>query len=306
MYREVVKWLKIQSMPVSENYLRLRLESHPDYPSLVAVADTLSEMNIECDAYQTSKEELIKTGKPFLIHLNMGEGNILSFPDMITAQRKVKDFDKYWSGVVMLAGKCGKYGNPEHDRQYTQEKQNRFFSVAAIALIISVFIGIAVWNNSIAGLLLILSNATGLYFSWLIVQKEFGISNSVSDKICSMAKHSRCESVLFSKGAKLFRWLTWGDVGIVYFASSLFYLLVSLLTGQAVSLQLYYILSLAGLLFPFYSLYYQWKIIKQWCMLCIAVLSILGLNTVIGLSFWQTTLTGNSAIIKAVISVLML
>jgi uncharacterized membrane protein len=57
----------------------------------------------------------------------------------------------------------------------------------------------------------------GVYFSLLIAQKELGIQNSVSDKICSLAKHSRCESVLFSKGAKLFNWLTWGDVGMVYF-----------------------------------------------------------------------------------------
>jgi protein-disulfide isomerase/uncharacterized membrane protein len=98
-----------------------------------------------------------------------------------------------------------------------------------------------------------------------------------------MAKHSRCESVLFSKGAKLFNWLTWGDMGIVYFISSLLYLLVCQLTiagYEANPVTLYYYISLAGMFFLLYSLYYQWKVVKQWCMLCIAVLVILGINAV--------------------------
>ena len=46
MYREVMKWLSIQRIPVAESHLRLRLESHPDYPSLVAIQDTFEELSI--------------------------------------------------------------------------------------------------------------------------------------------------------------------------------------------------------------------------------------------------------------------
>lgn len=63
MYKEVMKWLRIQRMPVAENQLRLRLESHPDYPSLIAVQDTLEELGINSYACQGTKEEL-KFEKP--------------------------------------------------------------------------------------------------------------------------------------------------------------------------------------------------------------------------------------------------
>jgi protein-disulfide isomerase/uncharacterized membrane protein len=119
----------------------------------------------------------------------------------------------------------------------------------------------------------------GLYFSRLIAQKEMGIHNSVSDKICSLAKHSRCEAVLQSRGSKLFNWLSWGDVGMVYFSSSLLFILLWQVAGNPAAD--YYWLSLVGLVFPPYSLYYQWKVVKQWCMLCIGVLAVLFINAAI-------------------------
>ena len=314
MYKEVIKWLRIQQMPVAESHLRLRLESHPDYPSLIAVQDTLEELGINSYACSGTKEELKKENKPFLAHFNTGGGDVQFFKDINTAEQKIKDFDKLWSGNVMFAEPTEKYGNADHDKLHKKEKLNSNFGIAAITLFAGALLGVAITAGSVPAVLLIISNCIGLYFSWLIAQKEFGISNSISDKICSMAKHSRCESVLFSKGAKLFNWLTWGDVGIVYFTSSLLYLLISLLTNQLINLNLYYLLSLAGIVFPLYSLYYQWKVVKQWCMLCIGVLAVLGINAIIsfteitnaGFSLNSFSETAKAIIILATISILIL
>jgi protein-disulfide isomerase/uncharacterized membrane protein len=302
MYKEVMKWLRMQHMPVAESHLRLRLESHPDYPSLIAVQDTLEELGINSYACNGTKEELKKENKPFLAHFNMGEGYVLFFKDVATAEKKVKDFDTFWSGSIMFADPIIKYGNMEHDKLYKKEKLNSSFGIAAIILFIGAFLGVAIASGSLPAILLTISNFIGLCFSWLIAQKEFGISNGISDKICSMAKHSLCESVLFSKSAKLFNWLTWGDVGIVYFTSSLLYILISQITNQLFNLEFYYLLSLAGIAFPLYSLYYQWKVVKQWCMLCIGVLTILGINSIIGLTQLSTiSLISNRILVNAIL-----
>ena len=86
MYREVMKWLSIQRIPVAESHLRLRLESHPDYPSLVAIQDTFEELSINTYACLGTKEELKKENKPFLAHFNMNGGHILYFKDVATAE----------------------------------------------------------------------------------------------------------------------------------------------------------------------------------------------------------------------------
>lgn len=278
MYREVRKLLKAQSIPVAESHLRLRLESHPDYPSLIAVQDTLEELTINSYACNGTKEELKNENKPFLAHFNFGEGHVQFFKDVATAEKIDGDFDKHWSGNVMFAEPAANLSGA-YNSLLKKEKQQKVFGIIAVHLIIGALLSLSISAGSIPVTLLIITNCIGLYFSWLIAQKEFGISNSISEKICSMAKHSRCESVLFSKGAKLFNWLTWGDVGMVYFTSSLLFLLISQLTNQPISF--YYVISLTGLVFPLYSLYYQWKVVKQWCMLCIGVLAVLFINSII-------------------------
>lgn len=297
MYKEVTRLLKKQDTRISENYLRLRIESHPDYPSVLAVKDTLDELNIPCHAYETDKTHLQQAGKPFLAHLNKGEGQLLYFNSISEAETKIKDFDKYWNGVALLASKPEKAGNAEHDAYYKKEKKNNAFITIAVTGFLASFIGLASWQYSAAALLLFVANAIGLYFSWLIAQKELGLSNAVSDKICSLATHSRCEAVLFSRGAKLTQWLSWGDIGITYFVVSFLFLALSLVSGG--SMEFYFWLSLAALVFPLYSLYYQWQIVKQWCMLCIGVLAALALNAVISISFLSVAASAGTLIFSA-------
>jgi protein-disulfide isomerase len=78
---------------------------------------------------------------------------------------------------------------------------------------------------------------------------------------------------------------------------------------MATPITLYYYLSMAGLVFPIYSLYYQWRVVKQWCMLCIGVLIVLAINA--GFAFTQinwllTAINWQAAIALAAISVLLL
>lgn len=265
----------------SFNYIIVRLESHPDYPSFASIYDTLQEVGITCRVCQGTKEELEKENRPFLAHFNVNGGDIRYYHSMADAERQVNEFDKYWSGHVLFIEKPGKYGNREHDLQHKEEKLVRFFNALAFIIIATIYLCIAIYFTNSYFILFTISCFIGLYLSWLILQKEFGLQNTVSDKICGMAKHSQCQAVLFSKGAKLFSWLTWGDVGIVYFAGSLFFLSFSLLIGQHTVLFCY--ISLGGLIFPVYSLYYQWRVIKQWCMLCLGVLIALAVNGTIGI-----------------------
>lgn len=85
MYKEVLKWLRQLSMPVSATYLRLRLETPPEYPSLTSIKDTLEELNIDCQVCQGTKEDLINEAKPFLAHLYIG-GGYLSIAKMFHRQ----------------------------------------------------------------------------------------------------------------------------------------------------------------------------------------------------------------------------
>lgn len=280
MVHEIIHWLKSYSLSISKHYLRIRLESHPDYPSLVAIEDTLAELGITSYACHGTKEELAQEGKHFLAHFNLEEKNLRHFKSVDQAEKQMTEFDKYWTGNVMFIDRINGYRNEQHDKLYKSEKLNRIFST----LLMSIFIGglflLLSLHGNISMYLFFVTGLTGIYLNWLITEKEIGIRNSVSDKICGMIKFNRCESVLFSKGAKLFKWLSWGDIGLTYFGSTLIYLYYLLISGNSNGIYVSYWISIAALLFLPYSLFYQWKVIKQWCALCLGVLALLFISGV--------------------------
>lgn len=307
MTSEVLKWLESLSIKISPEYLHIRLESHPDYPSLAAIQDTLEELGIEAGAYSGTREDLSKENRPFLAHLNTNGGEVLFFKNLAETENKVRDFVKLWSGNVMFVDRApdGKLHHEEHSKHYQAELRDKLFIQIAVILFPITMLGLATIQEAYTLFPLSVINLLGLYFSWLIAQKEFGISNSLSDKICRMAKHSRCESVLFSRGAKLLSWFTWADVGIVYFSASSLYLLFVLVSGKWEAMQLFYLISLGSFVFPFYSIYYQWRTVKQWCMLCLAVVLALVLNGIAG-AFLLQPLTGTTGTILSFLPVFIL
>lgn len=43
----IISWLQKLNVPVASSFIRRKLLSHPDYPSLVSITDTLDELNME-------------------------------------------------------------------------------------------------------------------------------------------------------------------------------------------------------------------------------------------------------------------
>jgi hypothetical protein len=59
----IYNWLKELKIPVSKTYIRQQLLSHPDYPSLLSITDTLTELRIENIAVQIQKNQLYKVDR---------------------------------------------------------------------------------------------------------------------------------------------------------------------------------------------------------------------------------------------------
>ena len=63
-------WLQELKIPASKTYIKQQLFSHPDYPSLLSITDTLNELGIENTAVHIEKGQLHEVPTPFLAHLN--------------------------------------------------------------------------------------------------------------------------------------------------------------------------------------------------------------------------------------------
>ncbi|MEO8933880.1 MAG: vitamin K epoxide reductase family protein [Xanthomarina sp.] len=261
--------------------LDFQIESHPSYPSLHAVTGVLSHFNIDHLAIRVpvDKEALeqlpssfiaqikIKDTTDFALILKKGENYkvILSSKEDKTISKAT--FLEQFTGIVVAVEKDET--NSIHQKT-TINFQKPFFIIALILLGVLFFKSSPSLNASVYFILSIV----GAAISYLIVQHDLGLSSKIIDRICSQeSKTTNCNAVLNSKGATIYKNIKLSDVSIIYFASlSMSSLLLSMTNSY---LNLLYLISLVALPIVIYSFYYQIKISKTWCVLCLGVATIL-------------------------------
>ena len=108
------QYLEKENINIDKNEFLFQIQSHPDYPSLLAISDTLSFFNIENSALRLNFDELNLLPNYFAALLNMENGA----PTIIFLEKKVNSFfyrdnkkqiemsiselEKRWSTIVLL------------------------------------------------------------------------------------------------------------------------------------------------------------------------------------------------------------
>jgi len=113
----------------------------------------------------------------------------------------------------------------------------------------------------------------GVIVTSLLLWYEIDKNNPLLQKVCTGIAKGNCNAILTGKQAKVFNWLSWSEVGFFYFAGSL---LTLLFVENSITIIAW--LNLLTLPYIIFSIYYQWKVAKQWCILCLAVQALLGLG----------------------------
>lgn len=271
----VFKWLRLSGINVSRRYLDNQLQSHPDYPSLVSITDTLDELDIENMSLVVDKERLDELPVPFLAHNSLQDGSFIVVNDLKKQIKGDKEFEKNWDGIVVLAAKPANWHHRENEKALAKDKaiwNQTLLGMAAVVLSAA----FSLFNHfSFQPVGLLLATLAGVGVAVLIVQQELGISNEITEQLCSAGKETDCNVVINSKGSKLTQWFNWADAGVIYFASFLV-LLIASPANPVLSL-----LSAAAIPFIFFSVYYQWRVVKKWCTLCLITVAVLLLQFVL-------------------------
>lgn len=115
-------------------------------------------------------------------------------------------------------------------------------------------------------------------FTVLLLVVEFDKSNSFAKSFCTAGRQVNCEAVLNSKGASIFG-IRWNEIGFFYFSSTILFLLAAGIPFEVKKPWLA-IASMLAAPYILYSIYYQWRVVKQWCLLCLAVQLVLVIESV--------------------------
>jgi len=271
---------------VSPTTINSCLHEHPDYPSLLALSDCLTEWKILNSAYQIDKNEYnpadlsfpliahLQKGRQFIIINTISNGLInYTAEGKANATMPEQEFLAQWAGVVLYAEASAESGEKEYS---TQRFKGTLNELRGPALGTGVFAGLLYlfFQHNITCFFATLSLLTlaGLVVSTLLLMDSVNASNPFVQNLCSLGKKNDCNAILKSKEAKVTDWLSWSEVGFFYFAGSLLSLLI---VNNAIPYLA--ILNLCCLPYTFWSVWYQYKT-KNWCVLCCSVQAILWLQ----------------------------
>ena len=286
----VIKLLRALKILVDRETITAELDKHPDYPSLLAVSDVLTAFNVENVACRMEFEELGDVPLPFLAHVRTNGGDLvlvkkigngyyhLASDKWENHKVSAAEFKKMYNGVVLTAETSRESPSAKNGQSFFKQlKAPALFAgallVLAVALVFhSEYIRALKWQS----VLLTLFKTTGLFTSILLLVQSIDSNNPLVQVLCQTQGKTDCNAILSSKAAKAFWGFSWSEIGFFYFAGTWLLLLFggnSPAVWQSIAL-----LNFISLPYTFYSIYYQWRVAKQWCVSCCTVQAVLWLE----------------------------
>ncbi|NBA88716.1 thioredoxin domain-containing protein [Emticicia sp. CRIBPO] len=279
------------------------LESHPDQESMWAYSQALSQFKIENIGIKASIENIETLPTPFITYFEKNGGTFLTVKstgngtvEWLDTQKgwiksQYSDFIRDWSGIVLLAEVDEKSGEKNYlEKKRLQDLQNLRIPAALSILIISLLLFITpdlIGHHYIEISILILIKTAGMFLSSMLFVKSINGNSILLNKLCSSNSNLNCQSILDSPAAKITHWLSWSDMGFIYFFGSFFSLSMLLSSGNGLNNYFVFqsIISVLSLVFCIYSIYYQSIIANSWCTLCLGVAAIFIIEFLILLFF---------------------
>jgi len=184
-------------------------------------------------------------------------------------------FFQKWKGVILIAEKRENSGEKNYFANYRKEFLKRMtmpivFFIGLLIILSLAIIDLVYKIDSFSGVLslslLMMVKWLGIATTTILLWYEIDKKNGFIQKICTGLANTNCSAVLSSKDAKLFGIISWSEIGFFYYSFGFLCLLF-----YPNMTWLIILINLCGLPYIFYSIYYQWKIAKQWCILCLTV-----------------------------------
>jgi uncharacterized membrane protein len=267
-------FLKVLKVKHTVWYSQKCYNEHPNKYNLLGISSLLKDYAIPNAATKLNEKDIEVLNTPFLaltntafiIVQNYDDKNVIFLQDGKKNKITIDEFKKIWTGVVLIVEPDENSIEPNYVNNSKQELINRI-RVFLVYILSFAFLGYCFANqiHNIGILILLLVNLIGIVVCLLLVSKQISTSENIVNKICFLFSKHDCNSVLESEASKIWG-IGWSEIGLSYFVSN-----ILILSVFPYLIPYVLIINTIALLYSFWSVWYQAKIMKQWCPLCIVV-----------------------------------
>lgn len=274
------------------------VETHPDFPSLHALCETLQYLGIEADPVQINLDELRQVDGPFIVYnayhkdtfrfIERFSEEYVLFRDDFYHQQKctVEEFQAIWGGIVVVI---------QHDmpagKQATGYLQWFLQLIAPVSFQVmigavffcKVLLEYVSFTSSYISFWYLIYNflfLLGFFVSVLMYQVDLKAGSKLAKKVCGGTSLQTCEQAMHSGLGKILRPFSLSEISLVFFFT--FALMFLLHPSQAGLLSIARIITLFSIPVTIVTIWYQYSVVRSWCKICLLGHTILLLLVISG------------------------
>lgn len=279
-YNYLFQYLEKERINIDYDEFEFQMKSHPDYPSVIAITDTLHFFNIDNGVLRVSNAEIELLPNRFIAFLKNERNGIEHYfvekrgiYYYCTKDKNIEilDSDKLiarWSDIVLLVEKSDK------EQIHTKKNPSNWF---LLIIILGLFGATLFWFHiNWQSSLFFIFPILGVLFSVAALKDLFGAKSELLNNFCNLTSSTSCSTVVGSNKWAVFKYVNFSDLSLVFFGSQFLGLFFSILTNSTDGFfTLHKILLVFAVPVILASLYYQKYVEKKWCPICLVIISII-------------------------------
>jgi len=278
-----IRLLDALSVPYTIDFADELYATHPNRDNMLGLCQMCEAYGIVAKGVKVMDKNFDVLSIPSVLHVGgqfviltdlTGEEVAYDWNGHVTTQSR-SDFVRSWDGQALLIESDKGAIEPlfsEHRKQ-SRRKYIQYLMLGCLVLLCGgLMLFQTLRQQNILSVFFAMIDVSGIGTCCLLLQKQTFQSSRIGDKVCSIFHQKDCNDLLFSDKAKIYGY-SWSEVGIGYFVA---HFLTTTFLPCAIPL-----LSVVGwcaMGYGVWSIYYQARVAKQWCVLCVLVQILLWTN----------------------------
>lgn len=284
-YNFLFQYLEAEGVVLDKNEFLYQMQSHPNYPSALSIADTLTFFNVANGLLPIGFEQLGQLPDHFVAlleeindkhtlgtqfyYIQQKNERYYGLGQDKTTEISLENLEKRWRKVVLLA--------ENSDQPPIPKPTNSQFTWLLASLGIPVFL-LSLWlfHSNLYTTLFFAFSLVGIFFSVAALKDLFGVKSNLIDSFCNITSSSGCNTIIGSNKWRIFEWVSFSDLSLVFFVAQFLSAYLFMLSGVSdvffgfQKILLYISIPIIGL-----SLYYQKFVEKKWCLICLSIIGVI-------------------------------